>query len=101
MALEKEIELENGIKVSYHRIVSVTKITNNQTIIEVASYTSQEKREEEKEYLSRAIENNNYEQSNIFIHTTYINAPYEESRQIQDYYDYLKLTDEFGRADDI
>ena len=40
MALKKEIELENGIIVNYHRIVSINKITNDCNIIEVASYTS-------------------------------------------------------------
>ena len=38
MALLKEIELENGIKVNYHRITSVNEITNNNSIIEVSSY---------------------------------------------------------------
>ena len=44
MALIKEIELNNGVKVNYHRIVSVNNITNHVSIIEVASYTSKEKR---------------------------------------------------------
>ena len=47
MALLKEIELENGVKVSYHRITSVNAITNNNSIIEVSSYTSEAKRNEE------------------------------------------------------
>ena len=49
MALDKTIVLNNGITVNYHRIVSINNITNNQSIIEVASYTSSEKRQEEKE----------------------------------------------------
>ena len=49
MALNKKIELKNGVIVNYHRIVSINKITNNANIIEIASYTSKEKRDEEKE----------------------------------------------------
>ena len=64
MALLKEIELENGVKVNYHRIVSLVKITNNANIIELASYTSKEKRQEEKKY----IENKDQDKSiNVFI----------------------------------
>ena len=47
MALKKLITLDNGIPLSYHRIVSLNKITNNCNIIEIASYVSEEKRQEE------------------------------------------------------
>ena len=46
MALNKKIELDSGVVVNYHRVVSVNKITNIQNIIEVASYTSEDKRDE-------------------------------------------------------
>ena len=49
MALIKNIELDNGVMVNYHRIVSLNKITNICNNIEVASYTTKDKREEEKE----------------------------------------------------
>ena len=49
MALIKEIELDNGVVVRYHRIVSINKITNNCNLIEVASYTTEDKRKEEIE----------------------------------------------------
>ena len=48
MALSKNIELNNGITVNYHRVVSVNNITNQASIIEIGSYTSSEKRQEEK-----------------------------------------------------
>ena len=44
MAFKKEIELENGIIVNYHRIVSINKITNSSNIIELASYISEKKK---------------------------------------------------------
>ena len=95
MALSKQIELENGIVVNYHRIVSINKITNNSNVIEVASYTSKEKREEEKEYYESTEVN---KQMNVFIDTTYIEKEYKEDETIQGVYDYLKTTDKFKDA---
>lgn len=93
MALNKRIELENGIVTNYHRIVSLSKITNNITIVEVASYTSKEKRDEEKENIGQPM--------NIFINTTYLDKEYNEQESIEDIYDYLKTLDEFNGAEDI
>lgn len=95
MALYKEIELDNGIVVKYHRIVSVNKITNNQNIIEVASYISEAKRQEEKD----AIQNST--SMNVFIKTLYMNKEYDEKETIKELYEYLKTTDRFKDAEDI
>lgn len=93
MALSKKIELENGITVNYHRIVSINKITNKSIMLEVASYTSQEKRQEEIEKEGQSM--------NIFIDTTYLNKEYNETDTIQDLYDYLKTTEKFKDAKDV
>lgn len=93
MALKKEIELENGIILNYHRIASINKITNIQTVIEVASYTSEEKRQIEKE----ALENG--EAFDVYIHTTYFNKEYDEADTIENLYDYLKTTEIFENAE--
>ena len=98
MALQKQIELDNGITVNYHRIVSINKITNNSIIIEVASYTSKEKREEEIDYY---ISTDTDKIMNVFIDTTYINTNYDENKTIQDLYEYLKTTEKFLNAEDI
>lgn len=92
MALIKEIELDNGVVVRYHRIVSINKITNNCNLIEVASYTTEDKRKEEIEKID------NGEAMNIFINTNYINAPYNEDQTIKQCYNYLKTTDMFKGA---
>ena len=98
MALQKQIKLDNGITTNYHRIVSINKITNNSIIIEVGSYISKEKREEEIAY----YENTDPEKSmNVFIDTTYITADYDENKTIQDLYEYLKTTNKFKDAEDI
>lgn len=93
MALLKEKILENGIMVNYHRIVSLVSIVNNQNIIEVASYTSKDKREEEKKADSEKI--------NVYINTIYYNLDYDEEMNIKKAYEYLKELEEFSDAKDV
>lgn len=93
MALKKQIELESGIIVNYHRIVSINKITNKSIIIEVGSYTSKAKRQEEIEKEGQEM--------NIFIETTYLDKEYNENDSIEDLYNYLKTTEKFKNAEDI
>lgn len=92
MALLKKIELDNGVTVNYHRIVSINKITNKSIVIEVASYTSEEKRQEELAKEGQVMD--------IYIHTTYLNKEYNETDVITDLYDYLKTTEKFKDAED-
>lgn len=93
MALKKKIELDNGVIVNYHRIVAINKITNIQNIIEVASYTNELKREEEKEAIKNA------EEMNIFIYTDYIITDYNEEMTIDKAYKYLKTLDKYKKAE--
>lgn len=96
MALIKEITLENGVSVNYHRVVSVNNITNHASIIEVASYTNSEKREEEKEKLASK------EPMNIFISTEYLDKEYTQKLDVDAAYEYLKTLDKFaGATDDL
>lgn len=94
MGLKKEITLSNGVSVSYHRIVSLNNITNVSTIIEVGSYTSEEKREEEKVAIQNA------QSIDVFIDTEYINKDYTENMTIEQAYDYLKTLDKFKSSED-
>ena len=94
MALIKEIELEKGVKVKYHRIVSVNNITNHVSIIEVASYTSKEKREQEKE----AFEKGKF--IDAFKETKFIEKEYEEDLNVVSAYEYLKTLPEFSGCTD-
>lgn len=94
MALNKKIELENGVITNYHRIVSINKITNISNIIEVASYTTEAKRAEEREAIKNGAE------MNVFINTEYINAEYDENSTIESTYEYLKTLEKFKDAED-
>ena len=98
MALRKEIELESGIVVTYHRITSINKITNVANIIEVSSYTTKSKREDERNYYNSEEEN---KAMDIFIETEYINKEYDENETIKDAYDYLKTLDKYKNSEDV
>ncbi len=101
MALNKKIELENGVTTNYHRIVSINEIVNQATIIEVASYTSKEKRAEEQQALEIAKKGEEYPQTNIFIETDNIVKEYDEKDgNIEDAYKYLKTLDKFKGSKD-
>jgi hypothetical protein len=62
MALRKEITLNNGVVLSYHKIgsirVSQTEEKNYELFIFVDSYVNQDKREESLNY---AVESNGYD----------------------------------------
>ena len=101
MALEKEINSNIGIPLTYHRIVSLNKITNVSNIIEIASYINKEKRQEEEDAMKRSLETGVAEQINVYIETININKEYNENETIIDAYDYLKTLDKFKDAKDI
>lgn len=98
MALSKKITLPSGVAVNYHRIVSLNTITNVCNLIEVASYTSKAKRFEEKAAFASdggAIEHD------VFIDTSCIQAPYDQSMTVVDAYDYIKTLPKFEGANDV
>lgn len=98
MALRKKIKNKNDIELSYHRIVSLNKITNQTNILEVASYIDGEQRQIELDYYN-STDPNKY--MNVFIDTSFLNCPYDETKTIEEYYDYLKTTDKFKDAEDV
>lgn len=95
MALFKQIELDNGVVINYHRISGINKITNNCTILEISGYTNQNKRNEEIIGLRTG------ETINVYIDSTVISIDYDEDRTIKDYYTYLKTTEKYNGAIDV
>ena len=94
MALAKNITLDNGIVLNYHRVVSVNNITNQQSIIEVASYINEDQRKKEKEW----YETKSTEDMNVFIETKYYSKEYDENLNVTNAYEYLKTLEEFEGA---
>ncbi len=94
MAIIKNITLDSGVMVNYHRVVSVNNVTNHASIIEVASYPNKAKRLEEKNALA------NREEMNVFIDTHYIEIPYDEDLNVNSAYEYLKTTETYSNGTD-
>lgn len=95
MALDKEIVLDNGIGLSYHRIEALHVYVNAQNTIEVHSYISEEKREEEAEAIPEGKPHNVYKDARYFT------TDYDPEMSIVTAYDYLKTLPEFQGAADI
>lgn len=95
MALSKRITAENGITLYYHRIVSINTFVNVQNSIEVASYTSRAKREEEKAALADGAEHN------VYIETMLVEVEYDPAMTPQSAYEYLKTLPKFEGANDV
>lgn len=95
MALNKSIELKNGVVVQHHRITSLNIITNVQNVIEISCYTSEKKRKEEQDALKKGSV------ANIFVHTIILPAPYDQTETIEEAYEYLKTLPLFKGATDV
>lgn len=113
MALQKEVELENGLIFNYHRIACLNKITNIANNIEVNSYINETQRNKEKQYQNLQRKNINNEELtdkekedlengiNVLVEADFIQIPYDENMTIEDAYNYLKTTDKYKDGKDI
>lgn len=97
MALKKDITLNNGIVLNYHRIVSVNAITNQATKIEVASYVNEEQRNKEKNW----YETGGLEDMNVFIVTNVYTTGYNNGLNVDNAYEYIKELDQFVGSEDV
>lgn len=97
MALKKDITLNNGIVLNYHRIVSVNAITNRATKIEVASYVNEEQRNKEKNW----YETGGLEDMNVFIVTNVYTTEYNNGLNVNNAYEYIKELDQFVGSEDV
>lgn len=96
MALQKDIALDNGIVLNYHRVICITNITNQNTIIEVASYVNEEQRLKEQQW----YENEDRGDMNVFINTSVHSKAYDKDLNVDKAYEYLKTLDKFEDAED-
>lgn len=112
MAIEKQIEKENGVILNYHRIVAINKITNMLNTIEINSYINVLQREKEKEY--QDLQKKNIKEKlnidekerltkgiNVLVETDYINIPYDEKMTIEQAYEYVKNIEKYKESIDV
>lgn len=97
MALKKNIVLENGIPVTYHRVIGINNIINQETLIEVGSYINEEQRDKEKEW----YKNGGNEASYVFFNTVYYSIEYNKDLNVDNAYEYLKTLEIFEGAEDV
>ena len=113
MALQKEIKLDNGIVLNYHRIASLNKLTNISNTIEVSSYINKDEREKEKQYQNLQLKSlepetiTNEEKAqlqngiNVLVETDYIQMEYNDGQTIEEAYNYLKTLDKYKDSIDV
>lgn len=113
MALQKEIELENGIILNYHRITSLNKITNMSNTIEVNSYISESQRDKEKRYQELQKKSASGEELtpeeqeelnkgiNVLVEADYVTTDYDPNMTIETAYEYLKTTEKYKNAENV
>lgn len=97
MALKKDITLDNGIVLQYHRVVSVNTITNVQSIIEVASYVNEDQRNREVDWYKSNSQNG----MNVYINTNFYFTDYDKNLNVDNAYEYLKTLDVFEGSEDV
>ena len=113
MGLIKNMELDNGVVLNYHRIASINNITNVKTLISINSYISKELRQKEKEYQKIQFKNANQEKItdeeqtllkkgiNVLIESKIYSIDYSKDLNVDNAYEYLKTLPEFeGSIDD-
>ena len=94
MAIIKQIELDSGIVVNYHRIVDAIIVVNNNITLEVASYINKSKREQEKKQIM------NKETRTVFTNTQFFIMDYVPDFSVTDAYNHLKSLEQFKGCED-
>lgn len=97
MAINKQETLPNGLPLSYWRIVSLTCVVNQQSIIEVAGYINQEQRDREQSYNPETTE----QPLDVIVETRFINLDYDPNMSVSKAYEYLKTLPEFSGGEDV
>ena len=94
MGISKDETLPNGVPIQYFRIVSLTCVVNQQSIIEVAGYVSQDEREKEQQADPE-------EGCDVFIDTRFISVDYDPDLSVNKAYELLKAMPDYEGAEDV
>lgn len=92
MGLSKRVTLANGVQTNYHRIRTIMHDVGNKTLVDVVSYTSRAKREEEREAGGLA---------ETCVAVEWHEHDYDDSLTVADAYAWLKTTETFEGATDV
>ena len=93
------IEQPNGIVTNYHRITGLSILTNGSNVIEISSYISAAKRQEEAEHTARLMAGDNNAECDVFINARVYSAEYDPSMTVKSAYEYIMSLPEFKDAE--
>lgn len=92
MGLSKRVTLANGVQTNYHRIRTIMHDVGSKTLVDVVSYTSRAKREEERE-AGGLVE--------TCVDVEWHEHDYDDALTVADAYAWLKTTEQFEGATDV
>lgn len=93
MALYKEVRLDNGITLNYHRIRNIQIETNVANWVEITSYLDKVAREKEIEYYS---DDDDVTEWNGYTETSMLEMPYDQNMTVDSCYEKLKKMEKFN-----
>jgi len=92
MGLSKRVTLANGVQTNYHRIRTIMHDVGNKTLVDVVSYTSRARRDDE---LASGG------QQEMCVHVEWHEHDYDDALTVADAYEWLKTTETFEGATDV
>lgn len=98
MALKKSMTSENGVPISYHRVVMVKTDVNQQVTILLHSYINETGRDYEIAYMSNEIEG---EPTFPYVEARYLSFSYDPDMTVAKAYKTIKSLAEFEGAEDV
>ena len=96
MALSKPIKQNNGIVLSYHRIVDIRNVVNDKTYLDVVSYVDNEERIKEQNQPKYSPN-----RAEIYKVSAIYDLPYNDTLTIEQAYEHLKTLQVFEGSEDV
>lgn len=97
MAISKNLTDEDGVELTYHRVVRIDSVVNSGALVEVASYLGRASREAQLAHK----EDPSSGDGRPYISTSFVELPYEDGMTASDAYAALKGLPEFSGASDV
>ena len=102
MAIKKQITLDNGIVIEYHRIAAITIETNQQITLVIHSYLSEDGRQIEKDYAAGLYKDVEFGMMKCpYNKVDFVHPEYDENMTISKAYEWLKTQPEYEGAEDV
>ena len=97
MAISKSLTDEDGIELTYHRVVRIDSVVTSGALIEVASYLGRASREAQLAHKEDPESGN----GRPYISTSFVELPYADGMTASDAYAALKEMPRYEGASDV